>query len=43
MPKAVQKSLKKIFQQEGDMSEQDAGAYFDRLETEGRYQEETWS
>ena len=43
MPKAVQKSLKQIFQTEGGMSEAEAGAYFDRLEAEGRYQEETWS
>ncbi|KAK9894229.1 NADPH dependent diflavin oxidoreductase 1 [Cystobasidium minutum MCA 4210] len=43
MPKAVQKSLKQVFQTEGGMSEEEAGAYFDRLEAEGRYQEETWS
>lgn len=43
MPKAVQKSLKTVFQKEGGVSEGEADALFERLEAEGRYQEETWS
>jgi sulfite reductase alpha subunit-like flavoprotein len=43
MPKAVQKALKTVFRTEGGMSETEADAYFEQMETEGRYQEETWS
>jgi sulfite reductase alpha subunit-like flavoprotein len=43
MPKAVQKALKSVFESEGGMSEAEANAYFETMEVEGRYQEETWS
>lgn len=43
MPKAVQKSLKTVFQKEGGMSEVEADAFFEKLENEARYQEETWN
>jgi sulfite reductase alpha subunit-like flavoprotein len=43
MPKAIQKSLKSIFMSEGGMSEEEAQTYFDKMEAENRYQEETWS
>ena len=43
MPKAVQKALKKILQEQGAMSEEGADKYFDQMEKDGRYQEETWS
>ena len=43
MPKAVQKSLKTVFQNEGGMSEAAANSFFEKMEAEGRYQEETWN
>lgn len=43
MPKAVQKSLKTVFQKEGGMPEAEADAFFEKMEAEGRYQEETWN
>lgn len=43
MPKSVQKALKKIFHEQGGMSEQKAEQYFEQMEKDGRYQEETWS
>lgn len=43
MPKAVQKALKRIFQAQGGMDETEAERYFEEMEKDGRYQEETWS
>ena len=43
MPKSVQKALKTIFREQGQMSEEEAERYFQAMESEGRHQEETWS
>ena len=42
MPKAVRAALADVFREEGNMDERAAERYLERMEKEGRYQQETW-
>lgn len=43
MPKAVNNALKDVIMEYGQMSEQDAVDYLEKMERNRRYQTETWS
>lgn len=42
MPQAVRESLIEVFQQQGNISRDDAEAYLIAMEKTGRYKQETW-
>ncbi|KAH0544591.1 hypothetical protein FGG08_001240 [Glutinoglossum americanum] len=42
MPQAVREALIEVFQREGAMPRERAGAYLTSMEKEGRYKQETW-
>lgn len=43
MPDSVRKALKKVFETEGRLSAAEATRFLEKLETERKFQEETWS
>lgn len=42
MPQAIREALIEVFQEEGNLSRDEAEAYFVRMEKNGRYKQETW-